>query len=98
MTMQHPAAWIGHLDEQLDRLSGLDERSVLPNAVGRGQSISGYDEETLSVDVNGVCHCVKDGRIVDDAHPHEVAASESPEHVHVLAAGPCVAHDPPHLV
>ena len=88
VAVRHPAAGVGDLEQDVDRLAGADEHRVAPHEVRLDLAVAGEDEEPPgTVDVERVVHRVVGVHLVDQADLHPVADPELPGDVVVRGVG-----------
>src|SRR5437870_4132642 len=84
VAMQHPAARVRQVEQQVHRRAGRHQHGVLPGQIIVRRAVHRQDQESLAMEVNRVLHPVQHRARVVDPQFDDLAPVEAPPDVHVL--------------
>src|SRR5437867_7922372 len=78
VAVRHPGAWVRHVQQNVGRAAGREQKGILPRQVRVADSILREDQESLPVKVDRVLHGVQCLPEVGDPDLHHIAHLEIP--------------------
>src|SRR5918994_3049813 len=98
VTVRHPGAGIGDVQEDVHRFSGPHQHRVLPDEIRLVDAVPGEDQEpSCAVHMEWVRHGMVRVHLVDEANLDAVADAEPPGDARVLRASLAVDKLPAHV-
>src|SRR5919108_5268671 len=98
MAVSHPAAGIGDVEQDLDRLLGSHQHRVLPHEVGLRDAVAAqYQEPACAMDMERMVHGMVPGHLVDQSDLDLVPEPEPPIDSRVFCASFTVDELPTHV-
>src|SRR3989344_7688287 len=87
VTVCHPLARIGDIEEDIDILASRDQYRIFPDEIGLWYAIAVEYQKLLAVEMHRVLHRVSRVGVVRDPDLDDIAHFELPVDVHIFLAG-----------